>query len=268
MKTTTLVRSLKAFAIIAAFVAGSRAQPALAGETSVYLKSGWFTWDEKLNGSSFVKEKGFMHGAGISRRDEVSALSVAEVVEVWGGNLDYDGHDVTGTTPLKTDTSYLGTKEEVAVGMKLAAMDTLSFEPFAAVGHKFWVRTRSSEDWNSFYAKAGVTGELKTTGCTMFLKGGALVPLYTRTHVSLSDAGFSDVVTEPKSELSGFAEGGVRLGAFAVSLEYEGMVFGQSAKVATSRTATVPKGVVIQNSLAFQPDSRSDLFSLKLAYSF
>jgi hypothetical protein len=267
MKTTTLVRSLKALAIIAAFVAGSGAQVARAGEVSVYLKSGWFTWDEKLNGDSFIKEKGFMHGAGIANRDKVSALSVAELIEVWGGNLDYDGHDLTNTTELKSDTSYLGTKEELALGFKLAAVETLSFEPFLAVGHKFWIRTRSSEDWNSFYAKAGVSGEWKTAAGTLFVKGGALVPIYTRTHVSLSDAGFTDVVTEPKSQLSGFAEGGIKMGAFAVSLEYEEMAFGESAKVATSRV-NAAKGVVVQNNMAFQPESRSDLFSLKLAYSF
>ena len=268
MKAITLIRSLKALATIACFVAASGAQLVQAGETSVYLKSGWFSWNETLNGSSFVKETGLMYGGGVKREDTVSALSVAELVEVWGGNLDYDGHDLTGVNQLKADTSYLGTKEEVAVGTKIGAGKDLNFEPFVAAGHKFWIRTRSSEDWNSFYAKAGVAGELKTTGCTLFLKGGALLPVYTRTHVSLSNAGYSDVVTEPKSEVSAFGEGGVKLGAFAASFEYEGMHFGQSSKVVTNKLSSVSSGVVIQNSLAYQPDSRSNLFSLKLAYSF
>jgi len=266
MKTTTLAGSLKALAVIAAFVACGSVQTAGAGETSVYLKSGWFSWNEQVDGSSFVKERGFMHGAGIARKDQAAGLTFAESIEVWGGNLDYDGHDITGASQLKSDTSYLGTKEEIAVGVKLAAWGPLTFEPFASVGHKFWIRTRSSEDWNSFYAKAGVLGELKTAGCTLFLKGGALAPLYTRSHVSLANAGYTDVVTEPKSELSGFAEGGVRLGAYSVSVEYEGMRFGQSAKVATS--AIAPNGVKVEGSQAYQPDSQSDLFSLKLAYSF
>lgn len=267
MTTTTLARNLMA-SLIAAFLIGSAAAPAEAGETTAYLKSGWFTWDEKLNGSSFVKEEGVMTGAGISRRDDVWALSVSELIEVWGGNLDYDGHDVTGTTRLKTDTSYLGTKEEVAVGIKLAAADSLTFEPFVAAGHKFWIRTRSSEDWNSFYGRAGVAGEMKRGGWTLFAKGGATVPIYTRTHVSLSDAGLTDVVTEPESRVSAFAEGGVKLGAFAVSVEYEGMRFGESEKVATRSRAGAAKGAVVVDSQAYQPDSRSDYFSLKLAYSF
>ena len=68
MKNTQIVVELRAWVIIATFVAGSGAQLARAGETSVYLKSGWFTSDEEKNGKSFVKEKGFMHGAGIARR--------------------------------------------------------------------------------------------------------------------------------------------------------------------------------------------------------
>ena len=267
MKSTPMVGRLKALVIIATFVTGSGAQLARAGETSVYLRSGWFSSDEKVNGNPFVKEKGFMHGAGVARRDDVSALSIAEFVEVWGGNLDYDGHDLTGEIPVKSTTDYLGTKEEVAVGIQLSA-GTLSFEPYATVGHKFWVRTRSSEDWNSFYTKAGMVGGLKTTGGMLFVKGGALVPLYTRTYASLSSAGYTDVVLEPKSEVSGFAEGGIKRGAFAVSLEYEGMTFGESAKVSISKSTNGPNGVVAQNGQAYQPRFHSSLYSLKLAYSF
>lgn len=268
MKNTGLVVSLKAVAWIAAFVVCSAVVPAQAGETSVYLKSGWFSWDETVDGRSFVKEKGFLHGAGIARKDEVSALTISEVLEVWGGNIDYDGHDVTGTTKIDADTSYLGTKEEIALGVKVQAAGALSFEPFAAAGHKFWIRTRSSEDWNTFYGKAGVASELALRGVTLFVKGGALVPIYTRTHVSLSGSGYSDVVVEPKSRVSGFAEGGVKLGAFAVSVEYEGMEFGDSARVPTTTISGPAKGVVVVGREAYQPKSSSSLLSLKAVYSF
>jgi hypothetical protein len=257
----------KAVAFIAALLIGGGAGTVQAGETSTYFKSGWFTWDESLNGSSFVKEKGMMYAAGVARKDDVSFVSIAELVEVWGGNLDYDGHDVTGAVPIKSDTIYLGTREELALSVKLPVAGDFSLAPFAGVGHKFWVRTRSSEDWNSFYARGGVAGKVKVAGITMFAKGGALIPVYTRTHVSLSDAGYTDVVTEPKMRVSGFAEGGVTLGAFAVSVEYEAMEFGQSERVATRRVSAA-KGVTIGGSEAFQPNSSSTSVSLKIAYSF
>jgi len=267
MKTAHIIGMLKAFAMVAVFCVGSCAQSAGAGEISVYVKSGWFTWDEKLNGSSFVKEKGAMHGAGIIRKDIFSGVSLAETAEVWGGNIDYDGHDLTGQIKVDSDTSYLGTKEEAAIGVKLRVGDALSFEPFLGLGHRFWIRTRSGEDWNSIYTKAGLEGDLQSAGCTWYLKGGALLPVYTRSHVSLSSSGYNDVVTQPKAKLSAFAEGGIKWSAFAISVEYEGMRFGQSDKVSTSRRNT-SAGVVVQDSQAYQPDSFSNLFSLKLAYSF
>ena len=267
MKTTALVGSLKALAVIMTFCACSGAHKARAGELSVYFKSGWFTWDEKVNGSSFVKETGAMEGAGLTRTDVLSGLSFAESAEVWGGNLDYDGHDLTGATEIDSDTSYLGTKEELTVGFKLQAGNALSLEPFVGGGHRFWVRTLSSEDWNIIYATAGLTGEVTMGGCTLYLKGGALMPIYARSHVSLANAGLSDVVTEPKFELSGFAEGGIKRGAFAISIEFERLNFGQSDKVGTSKLSSA-SGAVIQNSQAFQPDSQARLLSLKLASSF
>jgi hypothetical protein len=267
MKTIHFFGVVKAVALVAAFCAGSAPQAARAGEISLYVKSGWFTWDEKLNGSSFVKEKGAMHGAGITRKDILSGVTLAGTAEVWGGNIDYDGHDITGQTKIESDTSYLGTREEAALGVKLPVGNALTFEPFAGVGHRFWIRTRSGEDWNSIYTKAGLQADLQGAGCTWYLKGGALLPVYTRNHVSLSSAGYNDVVTNPKAKLSGFAEAGVKLGAFTLSAEYEGMRFGESDKVSTSRRSAAP-GAVIQNSQAFQPASASDLYSLKLVYSF
>lgn len=264
-KTRATLGKVREVAMIAA-LALCMAPQAQAGETSVYLKSGWFNWEERVNGATFVREKGAMHGAGVARKDQLAAFNLAELVEVWGGTLDYNGHDVTGTNDMRTDTVYLGTREEVHLSLPLPA-GPVSVEPLVALGHKFWIRTRSSEDWNTFYAKAGVGGAIESGNLKFFVKGGALLPFYTRTHASLSEAGFSDVVTEPKSRLSPFAEGGVRAGAFTVSVEYEGMEFGQSNKVPTS-TSTGNNGVQIAGGQAYQPDSSASLVSLKVSYSF
>jgi hypothetical protein len=265
MKTTGVFKMIRAALIVV--VICNCAHPALAGETSVYIKSGWFTWDETLNGSSFIKESGFMHGVGIARKDALSALSIAELLEVWGGHLDYDGHDVTGTTLMKTDTCYFGTKEELALGIKLPAAGAVTIQPFAALGHRFWIRSRSDEDWHSVYLKTGLMFEVPVRGCAMFVKGGALTPIYTVNHARLSEAGFTDVVTEPRSRVSAFAEGGLKFGAFAVSVEYESMEFGQSANVAIKPVAG-PKGVLVVGGEACQPASSFSLFSIKLGYRF
>jgi len=267
MNTSTLHITVQAIIVAGFLLLAGLVPAAQAGELSVYLKSGYFSWDEKLNGASFVKERGAMHAAGLTRKDELAGLTFAELIEVWGGSLDYDGHDVTGSSKLTSDTTYLGTREEATVGIKLPVASAVSFEPFVGFGHKFWIRTRSGEDWNSIYAKVGLGSEIPVGANTVFLRGGALLPIYTRNHVSLTNAGYSDVVTEPKSRVSAFAEAGVKRGPFALSVEYEGLRFGQSEKVATTRLAKTP-GAVVQNNQAFQPDSDASLFSVKLAYSF
>ena len=76
-----------------------------------------------------------------------------------------------------------------------------------------------------------------------------------------------DITPQPGVELSGFAEGGIKRGAFAISIEFERLNFGQSDKVGTSKLSSA-SGAVIQNSQAFQPDSQSSLLSLNFAYSF
>jgi len=266
MTDSNVCRSIVKCLAFFALIAGCCAVEAQAGETTVYLKSGWFEWEEKLQGSSFVKEKGFLHAAGIARRDDVSRLTLNELLEVWGGKVDYDGHDVTGSVPIKSDTIYIGTREEFALGYRVVSGDRLTLEPFVAVGHKFFVRTRSGEDWNLVYAKGGAGVEWRTADLRFFARGGALVPVYTRNHVSLSDAGYDDVVVEPKSRVSGFAEGGVRVGDVAVSVEYEELRFSQSANVTTRRLSG--GGAVIVDNQAFQPVTDSSLISLKVSYAF
>ncbi|HJV64400.1 MAG TPA: hypothetical protein VJ550_01575 [Geomonas sp.] len=256
-----------AVAVMSALVTVASTPFVEAGETTLYLKSGWFTWSEMINGSSFVKERGAMHALGLAHSDDVSLLTVGERFEVWGGNLDYDGHDLTGTFTLKSDTSYLGTREEVSLSARMPRQAAFSFEPLLALGHKFWVRTRSGEDWNIFYGKVGAAGEYVTGGASFFLKGGAILPIYTRNHVSLSDSGLQDVVLEPKQRVTSFAEGGIKTGAFTVSVEYEALEFGQSPKVPTHSLSS-SQGSVVINGYAFQPASSSSNVSLKLSYTF
>lgn len=256
-----------AAAVVSALITVGASASVEAGETNVYLKTGWFTWSEKINGSSFVKEQGFMHALGLTHRNDFPMVTIGERAEIWGGNLDYDGHDLTGAVPLKSDTNYIGTREEFALSTRLPRHAAISFEPLLAVGHKFWARSRSSEIWNTFYGKAGGAGEFVTGAASYFLKGGAIIPIYTWNHVDLSDSGLEDLTLEPKGRVSAFAEGGVKAGAFTVSIEYEGMEFGESTKVAT-RTRNAVQGVVVVNRYAYQPASSSHWVSLRVSYTF
>lgn len=242
---------------------------AWAGETTAYFKPSYFTWVEKLNGANFVKEKGLIHTLGVNHKQMITSKVFGEgTLEVWGGSLDYDGHDVTGSTAVKSTTVYLGTREELAAGIKVPVAAKLTLEPFAGIGHKFWVRTRSSEDWNLIYGRVGAGIEQSSESWSTFAKGGIMMPFYTRSHVELSAAGYEDVVTSPEALPAAFAELGLKRAAWTVSIGYESMRFGRSASVPTKSTVAIQNGVAVTNNVAFQPDSRADSFSLKLEYRF
>ena len=239
------------------------------GETKIYATSGYFTWDEQIGGADFIKERGMMNALGISRSGMVLDLFLMEgLVEVWGGNLDYNGHDVTNTRTLQSDTTYLGTRVEVAIAKRWPITGRFAAGPLAGAGHKFWIRTRSSEDWNLVYGKIGAVADYSAGEWQMKLRGGVDIPLYTRSHVSLEAAGFEDVVTRPRGQAAPFVEASVRQGAWSIGLRYEEMRFAESARVATRTTAQSGNGVAVIDSQAFQPASTSKLIGMKLEYHF
>lgn len=239
------------------------------GETTVYATSGYFTWNEKIDGADFINERGMMTGLGIARNGTVLDMLLMEgLVEIWGGNLDYDGHDVTNTRPLNSDTTYLGTREELAAAAPWPVTGKLAAGPLVGAGHKFWIRTRSSEDWNLVYGKIGGTATYTAGEWQLLAKGGIAYPLYTRSHVSLESAGYEDVVTRPRGEAAPFAEVSVRREAWSLGVRYEEMRFAESPRVATRTTGQPGNGVAVIDSHAFQPASTSKLIGVKVEYHF
>jgi hypothetical protein len=252
---------------VALIVMGGRVS--WSGETTVYATSGYFTWNEKIAGRNFINERGMITALGIARSGIVlDMLPMEGLVEVWGGNLDYDGHDVTNSRPLYSDTTYLGTREEITAAGRWPVAGKLAAGPLVGAGHKFWIRTRSSEDWNLVYGKFGGTAAYADGEWQLLLKGGIAYPLYTRSHVSLESAGYEDVVTRPRGEAAPFAEASVRRGAWSLGVRYEEMRFAESARVATRSTGQPGNGVAVIDSQAFQPESTSKLVGVKLEYHF
>ena len=248
---------------------GMRGSNSWGGETKIYATSGYFTWNEQIEGADFIRERGMMTALGISRSGVVfDSFPMEGLVEVWGGNLDYDGHDVTNTRALQSDTTYLGTREELSVAKRWTTTGRFAAGPLAGAGHKFWIRTRSNEDWNMVYGKIGVLVDYSAGEWQMKLRGGVDVPLYTRSHVSLESAGFEDVVTRPRGQAAPFGEASIGQGAWSIGLRYEEMRFAESARVATRTTAQPGNGVAVVDSQAFQPQSDSTLIGLKVEYRY
>ena len=255
--------------IIALLLALLCAPPVWGGESELYLKSGYFSWTETVENSAFIREKGIMTAVGVSYSGNLGWLLDGKgLIEIWGGNVNYDGYRVEDWSSFKTNTVYIGTREELYAMLKLPVMAGLTAGPLVGGGHKYWNRSRSSEDWNTFYGRIGGRAEYDTQVGRIFAEGGLSIPFYTTIQTDWSDYGYKNFEAKPKGRLATFAESGIKIGKhLSISAYFEEMNFGQSDKVALKRV-NAPSGVVQLNSNAFQPDSDSWTAGLRVGYRF
>jgi hypothetical protein len=239
-----------------------------AGDVDAHVRALHFSWTEDIAGHDPIRERGMMVAVGLSRSLAVGELlRLAGSVELWGGRIDYDGYAAEGWTPYKADTRYVGTREELGLGLALPLSPSLTLQPSAGIGHRYWRRSRSNETWNTIFGRLGGRLEHRAGGGVLFAEAGAVAPMSTRVQVDWTDSGYGRFVLAPRNAASPFATVGWQADRLSVSLSYETMEFGKSQPVAVSRTSGV-SGAVIDNSQAYQPDSKSSMFGLSIQYRF
>ncbi|WP_246560093.1 hypothetical protein [Geobacter grbiciae] len=65
---------------------------AWAGETEVFLKSGYFDWKETVSDKGVIRERGLVSGAGIAYTGFVGErVFIRPSLEVWGGERRLPG---------------------------------------------------------------------------------------------------------------------------------------------------------------------------------
>jgi hypothetical protein len=246
--------------------------PVFADETDVYAAIDSFTWKEfDDDGSRLLKESGTLIGVGVTYlREFDSHLTLKPTAELFGGRVNYDGHTQSGI-PATSKVDYFGIKLEVDLGRRFTPAQGLYVEPFGGLGCRIWNRdikngttpTGSAvngymEGWRTLYARLGLRGGKDFSQATrLFAEAGIKLPLYNENTAYLSDAGLgSDVTLHPGKQSSLFWEAGVKIDRFKGSVFYDGMRF--------SRSANVP----VSGGYAFQPQSTSDIYGIKLGISF
>jgi hypothetical protein len=239
-----------------------------AADIDATLRPLYFRWSEEISGHAPIRERGALVAAALSHEHALSEmLHVAGTVELWGGRVDYDGYTTEGWLPFKTDTGYAGTREELALRLTLPLSQHASLRPFAAVGHRYWQRSRSDESWNTFFGRVGARAQVRMGTATAYAEAGALLPVRTRVRVDWSAAGYGEFELAPRNRASGFGAVGVEFGRASVSVAYEAMRFGRSPPHTVARSGGV-SGAVIENSQAYQPESTSSMLGLALQYRF
>lgn len=255
--------------LLPAALALTAALPAAhAGDFDATLRPFQFRWHEDIAGHDPIRERGTLVAAALTYRQALSASWQGEgSVELWGGSADYDGYGVDGWVPLHTTTTYLGTRAEATLRWLAPAAGGVSLQPFAALGHRAWRRSRSDETWTSVFGRLGARAEMPVGAAVGHIEAGALLPMHTRVQVDWSGAGYGRFSLAPRNRSSAFASVGARLDRLSIALTYEAQRFGRSPQVAVARTSGI-SGAVIENSQAYQPESKSSTVGLSLQYRF
>ena len=240
-------------------------------ELTPYLSGNYFTWREFSGGRRILKESGPLFAGGVLVGVVTpSSLTLRFREEISGGFVDYDG-ETQDQVPLKTEVSYLGTRQELDLGYRYAA-DYWRLEPFGGVGYRWWLRglqdstsaagapvSGYTEYWRTGYLRLGAhAGYRPDSGVSLFAEGGARYPFYAAN--SADPFGTGSNTFRPGGNWSGFAETGVSYRRLRLAFSYEGFRFSPSSSV-----------LVVHNGVTerlFQPESASDLFGLSLGWSF
>jgi hypothetical protein len=233
-------------------------------ESTWYTRIDYFSWTERLNGATFVKETGVLPSLGYMRRSGRERYRV----ELFGSKVNYkaaylfdDGFAVTDTS--KTD--YLGTRLEYDLMYEPERFPGVSF--FGGLGSRFWIRNLPDDQidathaiigyqevWWTFYPYIGMeTRRTMSPDYEFFWRGRIGMVAFTYEHVSMDD-----VTLYPRQGFTTQLEAGVRGPHLFISANFEAMQFSQSA--------TVDKLATDMQSM--QPRSQLFLLGLKTGVSF
>jgi hypothetical protein len=241
---------------------------ASAGEFSLYGKSGYFSLTETIDGQRYVREGGFISGAGASYSLRFARyLAVKGTLEGFFGQLDYQGVRLADMTRIETDTVYLGTREEVALAARIP-VGRFSIGPTAGLGHKWFDRSRSDEIWSYFYIKGGAYAEYKSDKFTVSAEAGVMNQLDTSVDIDWSSLGYGKITCKPKGTINPYAELRVKGGNWFAAFFYEEANWNRSDNVPITTVGSNPNGAVLVDGQAFQPDTRSSMIGLEIGYEF
>ncbi|WP_224961341.1 hypothetical protein [Geomonas subterranea] len=247
------------------------AMPASAGrveELTPYFSTQYFTWQERIDGRRLLKEEGplFSVGARLGAVTD-SSLTVRGKAELFGSEVGYRGEtQAPNPAPVHTRVTYLGTEAEADLGYRLRPAAVV-VEPFGGIGYRYWLRdlqdSRTSdgtqvsgytEEWMVGYCRLGARAATTAAGMNLVAAGGAKFPFYVGNTIDF--AGSGETTFHPKGRWSGFAEAGGSYRSFTMSVYYEGFRFQRSDLK------------MVQGTAYFQPDSSSDIFGMRLGWTF
>jgi len=263
----------------AVFICASFAVPAIsAAEMTVLAGTESFHWAEFApSGKELLSETGYRPFAGFAYlQDGGAGMLFGYHAKVYSGDVRYDGQTQSGT-PVSTTTSYTGMVNEVDLHYRLrnGPADRYYWDLVGGIGLDFWRRDIKSayssvlgataagyvEEYLIGYLRAGVNFNRVEYGFQG--EAGVKYPISTWEKANLQ-AGMgadSDPVLEPGKSISYYASLGYRFDSrWNVIFGYDSYRF--------SRSSSADMTIKGQKYSAAQPESREDLYSFSVGYSF
>jgi hypothetical protein len=219
-----------------------------------------FRWKETT--SPAVKESGLRWALGLTwTQSQDPGLSAGYNLKFYVGNVDYDGATLFGGVPISGETHYRGMTNEIRAFYR---MPQHRIDVVVAGGWDRWERELSAaqrEDWDVFYVRLGADFNAATKQ-GIFGGLGVKYPAWTRENAHLPDLGASgNPRLRPGKDFSFYGSIGYR-----ANMNWDVIAYYDSYRFKQSNTVAVPFGGATL--AAFQPESRMDIFGMKVQYNF
>ena len=219
-----------------------------------------FRWKESTTPS--VKETGLRWVLDLTwQQSREPGLSAGYNLKFYNGAVDYTGAFVGTNIPVSGESKYRGLVNEIQA---LYRMPQNMFDVVLALGWDRFDRKLNSaqeESWDVAYARLGFNANALTRQ-GVFGSAGIKYPVWTRENANLQGAGFDqNPRIRPGKDLSLYATVGYRVNpAWDVIAYYDSYRFKESNHIAVTNGGTLFD--------VFQPESKMDLFGMKIQYNF
>ena len=250
--------------VLAFLALGAIASAAQAG-WSVSADVEHFRWRESTD--PVVTEKGPRYGLSwdfLGERE--SGWQFAYRGQFRRGTVDYDGSFLFTRAPATARVRYTGLVNE-AQGIYRLADNPVGLEFVGGLGWDYWERNilpDQQEDYSLVFVRLGLNLDPRAER-GWFGGGGFKLPIYVSENARFDELGFDqNPRLEPEPQWSLYAQAGYRFSrAWSLIGYYDSYRFSESKAVAVT-TSAVPGTTFF----FVQPQSRMDVYGLRLRYSF
>ncbi len=236
-----------------------------------------FSWGEYSGGGKLLDESGPRYALGLTWLMEgQSGLLFGYNGRLYYNDITYNGQ-TSGGTFFSTKTNYQGMLNEgvlhyrVDADIKPDETDRHYLDLVGGLGLDYWIRDIKGDTVVTGYKETYMIGFLRAGLAMLPVKSGLEVaaglkyPLYLSEKAGFKNAGLADadLVLTPKPDVSYYGSIGWRFNnALSVTFDFDSYRFKESDPV----SYTVG-GVAASNPMV-QPESRMEVYTLKVGYSF